>query len=262
MTEEEKLAQAFAHVRRYELYRLLRAWGAAVFATGLGYFFSSFSLSFYIWQLLRPLLGYLTDEQKTIVGGLELSAMLVILVIVASIMVAVMVATYQSIVRLTVRNQDITTKRMHRLGVSLVVLFSLTFFWTILITPPQGMGFWIGFTVLRDITPWYLPATLAVLLACHLLRSEISEYDFTELLGLAFLLLILMVIEFSWRIIFLQLVSPPWDILHPATYEFFKTLFYRPYLLLDFLLALSYGVSGLQSWRHAGQVLKGRVGNQ
>jgi hypothetical protein len=262
VTEEKKFAQALSHVRRYELYRILRAWGAVVIAVGLGSFFSSFSLVFQILRALRPLIGYLTDEQVTILGVIVLGVMLAILVMVATIMVVVAVATYQSTVRLTVRNQDITTRRVDRLGVSLFVLFGFTFFWTILMTPPLGMGPWICFTVLRNITPWYLPATLGVLLASQLLRAEISEYEFTELRNLIFVLLILSVIEFSWRVIFVWLINPPWDVLAPATIDFFDTMFYRPYLLLDFLLALSYGVSGLQSWRRASQVLKGKLGSQ
>lgn len=284
MTEEEKLAQALSHVRRYELYRLLRAWGALVIAVGSGFFFTSWSVFLRLYALLRDLLfGNLTDEQEMLLFTFVLNVQVIILGIVVTIVASIMIATYLSVTKLSVKNQELATRRMRRLGVSLLVLFGFTFanytlegfglwlaswnlwfvqFCSILFMTPLAMGFLMSIAVLRIFVPWYVPPALGVLLAYRLLRAEIGDYDFGEVRDLVFLLLILSVIEFSWRIIFLQIINPLYAVLPPSTYAFFLTWFYDSYLLLDFLLAVSYGVSGLQSWRRARQVLKGRLGNQ
>lgn len=280
MTEEEKLKNAFSYVWRYELYRLLRAWGVIVTAIGLGYFFTSWWLFLHLYRLLclwfRNLLGGLTDEQEILLGGFVLGVQGIIFIVVAVILIVVMILTYLSVTRVSIKNQDITSKRMRLLGVSLLVLFCFTFFsyamerlpmgmvigntWFVqLIMNPLVMVFLGCFLALWGITPYYLPHVLAIFLAYRLLRSEMSSYDFKEMHDLIFLLLILSVIEFSWRIIFLQLINPLYGVMPVAHYVLFQTIFFHSYLFFDFVVAVSFGASGLQSWRRAGQVLDGEL---
>jgi hypothetical protein len=267
LEEEQKIAEAFGYLQRYELHQLLRALGAMLIILGLGYFSTSSVLVLSVWTLLdswlRLLPTGLTDEQEEVVWRLLLDVRLIILTVIAIVVLCVMIGAYFSVTKTRTKNQEIVTKPMRLFGLSLLLLFAFTFHdyglaaisnWLVF-QSPIAVIWVVGFL---SLLPMYLPEVLAVFLAYRMLRVEVGDYRFGELRNLGFALLKLCIAELSWRMFFLVALNPLGALL-PSPFQAFLMIFYYycSYLVLESVLLLLYVRGGWQNWRRAGQVLEG-----
>jgi hypothetical protein len=200
----------------------------------------------------------------------------VVFVLVAIVVSGIMIATYVTVTRISTKNHEIVPRRMRLFGVSLFVLFALTFHtyaiqaigtwftsgplpWQFWMANPVWIAFW-GYAQLFSVIPWYTPRMLGVFLAYRLLRAEIRDYDFEEVRSLGFMLLALCIIDISWRFVW-QYALYPRDFSDQAYFALVMNAFYFSYVLLDFAVLAFYAIGGWKSWRRANQVLDGTYGN-
>ena len=278
MTQEHLFREAFGYLRRYEIYRLVRLLGFLFIYFGMGFFISS-------WAVMAPLdeyltrLGFLLDLPCTEISDqcevqaflMTMNIQLMILIILVFVLLVIVLPIVFSLSKTSPKDSDINCRRFGMLLGVILILFFAPFhnlivdqiMWRLIIvnlgtgTPYPLPMVWL-FGYYWGVTLMFLPILfwpmVGVGVGLYLLRKEFPKYDFHELRIFGYILVVLCVIDISFRTLYQLLVSPL--MFNPAMIILLP-LFGQFYWTFTLVILITYLVVGWWFIRRADQVLEG-----
>ena len=222
MSIPEDFNKAFQLVERYEEFKLMRAWGTILIITGIARFF----FGFIIWNLFYLIYQSLSDDLNT--GAYLISVFNSILTfILISFLATVMIYTYLTTRKTTIKDGRVMSSGVLYSGVALVILYFLTF-----IIQIPGSVYW---------------EEIIAIFICYFILTRGIKIDLKELLSLGAVLFVISIIEFIGRVylVIFFLYQPQ-----------FIPLWITFYLVIGFLFLIPYIVSGIRIFRKASLILE------
>ncbi len=219
MSIAEEITSALLLVRRYEKYKLMRAWGLVLIITGIGRFLLS-------WIIDQTLLFALNWDFETTAVFLRFFRMGIEVTLVGSIAIIILYS-FLSFKRITLKEGgEIISSRDFYFGTALCFLFFLTF-------------------IARILASVYFEEVLAIFV-CHFLLRRAMDDDFKEMYHLTVVLFLISMVELLGRIIIVvtllyqPLFTPVW------------TTFY---ILLAIAFMIPYIYFGKKIWQKGTEIL-------
>lgn len=215
-----EFTKALELVRRYENYKLMRAWGAILIITGIGRFLLS-------WILDQTLLFSLNWDFEAVAATIRVLRILVEGTLVGSIAL-ITLYSFLSLKKTTLKEGGkLISSRDLFFGAALVLLFFLTF-------------------IIRIIGSVYFEEVLAVIL-CYYLLQKVMNQKIKEMYYLGIVLLIISLVELLGRIIIVV------TLLYQPLFIPIWTTFY---ILIAIAFMIPYLVAGRKIWMNAPRILK------
>lgn len=200
----------------------MRAWGTILIITGIARFF----FGFIIWNLFYLIYQSLSDDLNT--GAYLISVFNSILTfILISFLATVMIYTYLTTRKTTIKDGRVMSSGVLYSGVALVILYFLTF-----IIQIPGSVYW---------------EEIIAIFICYFILTRGIKIDLKELLSLGAVLFVISIIEFIGRVylVIFFLYQPQ-----------FIPLWITFYLVIGFLFLIPYIVSGIRIFRKASLILE------
>lgn len=220
----EEFNRALELVERFETYKLIRAWGLILIITGI----ARFLLGFIIWNLFYLIYDSLSINTNNVALLIAVFNSILRFVLIFSLAV-IMIYTFVSIRKTTIIDGKIISSRVFFSGITLAILYLLTF-----VIEIPGSVYW--------------EEVVGVFITYFALKSS-TKSDFKELFYLGITLFVISVIEFIGRLFLIfYLYNKP----------SFMPLWITFYLAIGIAFMIPYIISGLRIFKKASFTLEER----